>query len=281
MICCFCACMKEKGWAWSAKIQVKLLSWPEHQILLPAVIMPHCSSPSRAVKWSVSVPAKQLKCSFRQNMRTLSLKNHCLFCWWLKEGQWIQTCTKLHKTCSATFEKILTFSAPSLQICLAPLWQFPLVLCCSLVFFLTFLWLPVILTLELTTQPYPTEFDCTVVCTSPLKQNLKHDNMAFSSGGKKWKKCVFLISFGENLNGTGTCSWRRCSPAKSCTLRAHQVPEPKPGSRTSGLGTPRSWQSLAYPTATELESLEDRESAGIGLYSGSRWLHWLLEAVGS
>lgn len=135
MICCFCACLKEKGWAWSAKIQVKLLSLPEHQILLPAVIMPHCSSPSRAVKWSVSVPAKQLKCSFRQNMRTLSLKNHCLFCWWLKEGQWIQTCTKLHKTCSATFEKILTFSAPSLQICLAPLWQFPLVLCCSLFFF--------------------------------------------------------------------------------------------------------------------------------------------------
>lgn len=95
------------------------------------------------------------------------------------------------------------------------------------------------------------------------------------------KMCVFLVSFGENSNGTGTCSWRRCSPAKSCTLRAHQVPEPKPGSRTSGLGTPRSWQCLAYPTATELESLEDRESAGIGLYSGSRWLHWLLEAVGS
>lgn len=38
---------------------------------------------------------------------------------------------------------------------------------------------------------------------------------------------------------------------------------------------------MAYPAATELESLEDHGSMGIGLYFGSLWLHWLLEAAGS
>lgn len=75
----------------------------------------------------------------------------------------LQTCTKLHKTCSATFKKLLTFSVPFFQICLAPLQSLtvPFSSLLFLLFFsLTFPSLPVILTLELTTQPYPTEFDC-------------------------------------------------------------------------------------------------------------------------
>lgn len=103
----------------------------------------------------------------------------------------LQTCTKLHKTCSPTFKKSWLSQHHSSRFALLHfnLWQLLLVLCCSSFFFsLTFLWLPVILTLELITQPYPTEFNCTVVCTSPLKQNHRHDNRAFSSGKKKKQK---------------------------------------------------------------------------------------------
>lgn len=173
--------------------QGNVFSLLEHQILLSAVITYLIAAASfRAVKWSVSAPTKKIKGSFRQNMREYwENTGFEVFCWCLKEGQCIHNyrlapnCTKL---VLPLLKKILTSSAPSFQICLAALQSLtvPFSSLLFLPFFsLTFLWLPVILTLELTTQPYPTEFGCMVVCTSPLKQNRKHDNMAFSSRGKK------------------------------------------------------------------------------------------------
>lgn len=163
-----------------------------------------------------------------------------------------------------------------------------------LFFSLTYhIWLLEILTLVLAIQLYPCWISPTVIASTC--RLLLHCVLHLTSWTKGWTKwyVIFLrkkkekVSLFrapwrklENLSWTGSCSWR-CSQVIWCTLRAELLAELRAGNRISGMGTHGRWQCLAYPAVTELESLEDHGSMGIGLYFGSCWLHWLLKAVDS